>query len=398
MKSDAERGWEKIDWARAHMPINARIRERFERERPLSGQRIGAALHLEAKTANLILTLRAGGAEMYVIGSNPLSTQDEIAAALSEEEGITVSARHGESEEGHAQSIDRLIDWSPTLIVEDGGEVIDRVVERGIDESPQLIGVCEETTTGVEHLRELEREGRLPIPAIAVNDARMKYLLDNRYGTGQSTWDAIMRSTNLLVAGKTVLVIGYGWVGKGLALRACGLGARVIVAELDPVKSVEALMEGHEVGSLEEGIARADIVLTATGKPGVVGKEALECARDGAILANAGHFGYEIDKESLEEMSVENREVRPGVRAYRFADGRTIYLLGEGELVNLSVADGHPAEIMDISFALQALSLEHLAKNGKEIPAAVHRVHEGIERDIARMALSSSHAAESRID
>ena len=391
MKGEAELGFERIDWARAHMPINAEIRERFEREEPFSGHRIGAALHLEAKTANLILTLRAGGAEMFVIGSNPLSTQDEIAAALAETEGITVSARRGEPAEKHAASIDRLLDSSPTLIVEDGGEVIGRIVKRGIDNFPQLIGICEETTTGVEQLRELEREGKLPIPAIAVNDARMKYLLDNRYGTGQSTWDAIMRSTNLLVAGKTVLIIGYGWVGKGLALRARGLGARVIVAELDPVKSVEALMEGYDVASLEEGISRAEIVLTATGRPGVVGKEALERVKDGAILANAGHFGYEIDKTALEAISVENEEVRPGVRSYRLADSRTLYLLGEGELVNLSVADGHPAEIMDISFALQALSLEHLAKSGKDLPPRVHRVPEEIERSIARMVLSELH-------
>ncbi|RLE37433.1 adenosylhomocysteinase, partial [Candidatus Acetothermia bacterium] len=383
MKGEAELGFKKIAWARAHMPLNARIKERFERERPFAGHLIGAALHLEAKTANLILTLRAGGAEMYVIGSNPLSTQDEIAAALAETNGITVSARHGEPLEEHAASIDQLLDSSPTLIVEDGGEVIGRIVERGIDRLPRLIGICEETTTGVEQLRKLERKGKLPIPAIAVNDARMKYLLDNRYGTGQSTWDAIMRSTNLLIAGKTVLIIGYGWVGKGLALRACGLGARVIVTELDPIKSVEALMEGHEVASLNEGISQADIVLTATGKPGIVGKDALERAKDRAILANAGHFGYEIDKEALERTALENDEVRPGVRAYRFADGRTIYLLGEGELVNLAVADGHPAEIMDISFSLQALSLEHLAKSGKDLPARVHRVPEEIERSIA---------------
>ena len=388
MKSEAERGHEKIAWARAHMPVHARIRERFERERPFAGHLIGAALHLEAKTANLILTLRAGGAEMYVIGSNPLSTQDEITAALSETDGITVSARHGESLEEHAASIDRLLDASPTLIVEDGGEVIGRIVERGIERLPRLIGICEETTTGVEQLRELERAGKLPIPAIAVNDARMKYLLDNRYGTGQSTWDAIMRSTNLLVAGKTVLIIGYGWVGRGLALRARGLGARVVVAELDPIKSVEALMEGHDVASLNEGIAQADIVLTATGKPGVVGKEALERVKDGAILANAGHFGYEIDKEALDEMSVENREARPGVRSYRLADGRTIYLLGEGELVNLSVADGHPAEIMDISFALQALSLEYLARNGATLSPRVYPVPEEIDTQVARTVLS----------
>ena len=389
MNTEAEHGWKKIKWAQAHMPINKEISSRFERERPFAGLRIGAALHLEAKTANLILTLRAGGAELYVIGSNPLSTQDEIVSAISKTEGITVSARHGETMEEHEENIDRLIDFSPNLIVEDGGDVVVRLHERESLPTPGPIGVSEETTTGVERLRELSEQGKLRLPAIAVNDAKMKHLFDNRYGTGQSTWDAIMRATNLLVAGKSVLVVGYGWCGKGIALRAHGLGARVLIAELDPVKAVEARMEGYEVVSLAEGMERADFVVTATGQDGVIGQEELARCRDGALLANAGHFGYEIDKDSLARLAKEHHKARDGVEAYILVDGRTLYLLGEGELVNLALGDGHPVEIMDISFALQALSLEYLARRAGELSPQVISVPEEIDEHVARMVLDT---------
>lgn len=389
MNTEAERSWKKIKWAQAHMPLNGEISSRFEHEQPFAEHRVGAALHLEAKTANLILTLRAGGAEVYVIGSNPLSTQDEIVAALSQVEGITVSARHGETSQEHEEKIDRLLDFSPTLIVEDGGDVVVRLHERDSWPTPGPIGVSEETTTGVERLRELAKQQKLRLPAIAVNDAKMKHLFDNRYGTGQSTWDAIMRATNLLIAGKTVLIVGFGWCGKGLALRAHGLGARVLVAELDPVKGVEAAMEGYEAVSLSAGMEQADFVVTATGRAGVIGEAELSCSKDGAILANAGHFGYEIDKNALAHLAREQREARDGVEAYVLPDGRTVYLLGEGELVNLALADGHPVEIMDISFALQALSLEYIARQGSNLSAQVHPVPAEIDQQVARMVLAT---------
>ncbi|HEC63622.1 MAG TPA: adenosylhomocysteinase, partial [Candidatus Acetothermia bacterium] len=338
-------------------------------------------------TAVLILTLRAGGAELFVVGSNPLSTQDPVALALAEVEGITVAARRGESEQERQANLERLISSSPTLIVEDGGDVAVRLHQTGTAEG--LVGICEETTTGVERLRALEREGKLAVPAIAVNDAQMKHLFDNRYGTGQSSWDAIMRATNLLVAGKTVLIVGYGWCGKGLARRAQGLGARVLVCELDPVKAVEAAMEGFSVVDLKEGMQQADFVVTATGQPGVVGEEALQLAKDGQLLANAGHFGYEIDRSALERLAQESFPARPGVTGYRLPDGRTLYLLGEGELVNLALGDGHPVEIMDISFALQALSAEYLVKEGGRLAPGVYPVPAKIDAQVAQLALAS---------
>jgi len=382
-------GRRKIRWALEHMPVQRDIAERFHVEQPLAGHRIGMSLHLEAKTAALALTLRKGGATLYVIESNPLATQDDVALALGKIEGITVNARRGVSMAEHREHIDALLATRPTLIVEDGGEVVERIADVGIERFPELRGLSEETTTGVEQLLSLEREGRLPIPAIAVNSARMKHLIDNRYGTGQSTWNAILRATNLMVAGKQVLIVGYGWCGRGLALRAAGLGARVLVTDIDEIATVEALMQGYEIVSLSEGMRRADYVITATGQPGVIGREQLQQAKDGVLLANAGHFGFEIDIEALRAMSASNAICRDGVREFGVADGRTLYLLGEGELVNLSVGDGHPVEIMDISFALQALSQEYLARNADSLPAKVHRVPEEVERGIARLVLAT---------
>lgn len=390
MERAAEKGWEKIRWAQAHMPLHTKIKERFVRELPFAGRRIGAALHLEAKTANLMLILHAGGAQLYVIGSNPYSTQNEIVAALAEVDRIVVDARYGESMQEHAEKIDRLLRFSPSLIVEDGGEVIERLIgDDGSLGATDLLGICEETTTGVESLQRLEETKHLSVPAIAVNDAQMKHLFDNRYGTGQSVWEAIMRATNLSIAGKTALIIGYGWCGKGLAMRADGLGARVLVVEIDPIKAVEALMEGYEVVSLEEGVRQAAFVITATGRANVIDEGVLRCLRDGALLANAGHFGYEIDCQALGRLAEEHRQVRAGVEAYTLSDGRTVYLLAAGELVNLALADGHPVEIMDISFALQALSLEHLARHGKELAAKIYPVPREIDEQVARMVLST---------
>ena len=277
----------------------------------------------------------------------------------------------------------------PTLIGEDGGEVIARIAERGSDRSPSLVGLSEETTTGVEQLAALQEEGRLEIPAIAVNSARMKHLLDNRYGTGQSTWDAIMRATNLLIAGKTVLIVGYGWCGKGLAIRARGLGARVVICELDEIKAVEALMEGFAVAPLERALPTANVLITATGRPGVIGANEIPLLRDGVILANAGHFAFEIERNALAAAGSVQEGVREGVDAYELPGGRTVYLLGRGELVNLAVADGHPVEIMDISFGLQALSLEHLGRHHEDLEAKVHPVPDEIERAVARIVLAT---------
>ncbi len=387
MSDQAKVGWEKISWAQEHMPLHARIRARWDREKPFQGQRLGVALHLEAKTAVLILTLHAGGAEVFVMGSNPLSTQDEIVAALREVPGLTVQARRGEPEQERLKRIDDLLDFHPVVIIEDGGDVVWRLAERG--RVPRnLIGICEETSTGVERLRLLEQEGRLPVPAIAVNDAPMKHLFDNRYGTGQSVWDAILRSTNLLVAGKTVLIVGYGWCGKGLALRAQGLGAQVLVCEQDPVKAVEAALEGYTVVDLEEGMARADFVITATGQPGVVSEKELARAKDGQLLTNAGHFGYEIDRAALERLG-KPFPARTGITGYRFPDGRTVYLLGQGELVNLALGDGHPVEIMDVSFALQALSAEYMLRRGRGLRPGVHAVPAEINAEVARLFLAT---------
>ncbi len=387
MNANAQLGWDKIEWARRHMPLHARIRDRFEREVPFRNLRIGVALHLEAKTAVLILTLHAGGAELWVMGSNPLSTQDEIVAALGEVEGISVFARRGEPERERLARIGDLLAFRPHLVIEDGGDIAWHLADRGAW-PPELLGICEETSTGVERLRELAAGGRLRVPAIAVNDAQMKHLFDNRYGTGQSSWDAIMRATNLLVAGKTALIVGYGWCGKGLARRAQGLGARVLVCELDPVKAAEAAMDGFAVVDLPAGLAAADFVVTATGQPGVIGEGELRRAKDGQLLANAGHFGYEIDRDALGRLG-EPFPARAGVTGYRFTDGRTVYLLGEGELVNLALGDGHPVEIMDVSFALQALSAEHVVQEGGRLPPGVHPVPPEIDREVARLFLAS---------
>lgn len=393
MSDTVRLGWEKINWAQAHMPLHARIRQGFQAEHPFSSLRIGTALHLEAKTANLILTLHAGGAELFVVGSNPLSTQDGVAMALADQDRITVAARRGEPEEERRRNLDRLIAFDPHVILEDGGDVAWRLSEHK-GRPPVLIGLCEETATGVERLHTLESEGKLAVPAIAVNDAKMKHLFDSRYGTGQSAWDAIMHATNLLIAGKTVLVVGYGWCGKGVALRARGLGARVLVCELDPVKAVEAVMEGFVAVGLTAGMARADFVITATGQPGVISKRELQNAKDGQVLANVGHFGYEVDREALRRMAEREFPARAGVTGYRFSDGRTVYLLGEGELVNLALSDGHPVEIMDVSFALQALSAQYLVRQGRSLSPGVHPVPAEIDDEVARLFLASLEGGE----
>jgi len=380
-----DQGRAKIDWAASHMALLNRLREGFLQDQPFAGHRIGMSIHLEAKTACLAILLRDGGAQVFVTGSNPLSTQDDVASALAEEEGISVHARHGVNEAEYFDHLREVLAGAPDLILDDGGDLVKLLHE---EVEGEILGGCEETTTGVNRLRVLDREKRLRFPMFAVNDAKMKYLFDNRYGTGQSVWDAILRSTNLLIAGKTVLVVGYGWCGRGIAMRACGLGARVIVAEVDPVRAVEAVMDGFSVASVVEAIRHADFLITATGCCDVVTKLAFENAKDGLLLANAGHFDVEINKAALDKLAASKREARSGISEYTMSDGRHLYLMGDGRLVNLVLGDGHPVEIMDISFALQAMTLRHVVKSAPLAPR-LYPVPTRIDQQVARMKLES---------
>jgi len=382
----APQGREKIAWAWVHMPLLNAIQERFAVEKPFAGLRIGMSIHLEAKTACLAQTLRDGGAEVAITGSNPLSTQDDVAAALAES-GIAVFAWHGATPEEYEQHLHLVLDTAPELIIDDGGDLT-RLLHSSRREIRPL-GGCEETTTGVKRLRALERAGRLRFPMFAVNDAKMKFLFDNRYGTGQSVWDGIIRTTNLCIAGKTVVVAGYGWCGRGIALRARGLGANVIVTEVDPLRAVEAAMDGFRVMPLRKAAKEGDIFITATGCIDVITEEHLQLMKDGAILANAGHFDVEISKPALNKLAVERRRVRANVEEFKLKDGRRLYLLAEGRLVNLAAADGHPVEIMDISFALQALTAEYLVKNWGALEPRVYPVPGEIDRQVAELALAA---------
>lgn len=385
MSTNLEHGRNKIDWAQSRMPLLNTLRRRFLQERPFAGKRISMSIHLEAKTACLAILLRDGGAQVHVTGSNPLSTQDEIAAALAEEANIQVFARHGVSSDEYTEHLVQTLAHQPHIILDDGGDLMTLLHKSPQD---QVIGGCEETTTGVGRLRILAKEGKLLFPMFAVNDARMKSLFDNRYGTGQSVWDGIFRSTNLLIAGKSVLVVGYGWCGRGIALRANGLGARVTVADVDPVRALEAWMEGLNVAPVAEAVRSADLVITATGCADVVPEEALKDAKDGIVFCNAGHFNVEIRPDTLEHMAVEHRTVRDGVEEYTLPDGRRLYLLGEGRLVNLALGDGHPVEIMDMSFAVQAMTLEHLLQ-AAPLKADLYPVPPEIDDRIARLKLES---------
>ena len=381
----APSGRRKIEWARAHMGLLNRIGERFAAERPLSGLKIGISIHLEAKTACLAQLLRMGGAEVAATGSNPLSTQDDVAAALAES-GVAVFAWHGATPEEYEQHLNFVLDTKPELIIDDGGDLTKLLHSSRKELQP--LGGCEETTTGVKRLRALERAGELRFPMFAVNDAKMKYLFDNRYGTGQSVWDGLIRTTNLAIAGKTVVVAGYVWCGRGIALRGRGLGAKVIITEVDPLRAVEAAMDGFRVLPMREAAKEGDIFITATGCIDVIDEESLKLMKDGAILANAGHFDVEISKPALDELTTGRREVRPNVEEYALRDGRRLYLLAEGRLVNLAAADGHPVEIMDISFALQALTVEYIVEHQEELEPRVYPVPEEIDRRVAELALA----------
>lgn len=385
MAPNPERGRAKIEWASTHMPLLDRLRTSFQEDLPFSGKRIAMSIHLEAKTACLAMFLRDGGADVWVTGSNPLSTQDDIAAALGQEDRITVNAKHGASDEEYTEHLRQTLACQPDLILDDGGDLVALLHE---DPQESVIGGCEETTTGVARLRTMAKENRLLFPMFAVNDAKMKTLFDNRYGTGQSVWDGIFRSTNLLIAGKSVVVVGYGWCGRGIALRACGLGARVTVCEVDPICALEAWMEGFAVAPIAEATRDADLVISATGCADAVPEAALRNAKDGLVFANAGHFNVEVRPNTLAGLASSQRTVREGVEEYVLADGRRLYLLGEGRLVNLALGDGHPVEIMDLSFAIQVLTLRHLLDRAP-LPADVYTVPPEIDEQVARLKLET---------
>jgi adenosylhomocysteinase len=381
-------GKQRIEWAAREMPVIKIISERFAKEKPLKGIRISGCLHITTETANLALALKEGGADVVLCASNPLSTQDDVTAALVEYD-IPVNAIRGEDDETYYKHINTALDNKPQLTVDDGADLVATLHTKRSDLMADVIGGTEETTTGVIRLRSLEATGKLKYPIIAVNDAQTKYLFDNRYGTGQSTIDGITRATNVLWAGKTVVVCGYGWCGHGVALRAKGLGSHVIVTEVKPVRALEAVMDGYRVMPVAEAAKLGDIFITITGDINVIDKASLEVMKDGAIIANSGHFNVEINIPFLENMAKSKRQIRPLVDEYTLKDGRHLYLLAEGRLVNLSAAEGHPASVMDMSFANQALCLEYMVKNRGSLEVKVHPVPEAIDKQVARLKLQS---------
>lgn len=388
----APEGKLKIDWVREHMPVLNRIREQFEKEQPFQGLKVAISLHLEAKTAYLAKVIQAGGAQVFITGSNPLSTQDDVCAALAED-GITVFAKYNPEPEEYKELLIKTLEAKPDLIIDDGGDLVAILHSERPDLLAQVRGGAEETTTGILRLKALEREGKLQFPMVAVNDAYCKHLFDNRYGTGQSVFDGITRTTNLVVAGKTVVVCGYGWCGKGVAMRAKGLGANVIVTEVDAIKAVEAVMDGYQVMPMAEAAKHGDFFITVTGNKDVIRAEHMEGMKDGAILCNAGHFDVEVNKTELERLSRSKRTVRRNIEEFQMHDGRKLYLLAEGRLVNLAAGDGHPAEIMDMTFALQAMALKYVNEHYQEIGNKVVNVPYETDERVARYKLEALGAA-----
>jgi adenosylhomocysteinase len=385
----AGEGQRLIDWAAREMPVLRIIRERFARERPLEGLRLGACLHVTSETANLAITLKAGGASVSLCASNPLSTQDAVAAALARQHGIPTFAVKGEDSARYYAHIQAVLDTHPQVTMDDGADLVAELHKGRRELLEDVIAGTEETTTGVIRLRAMARDGALRFPIIAVNEALTKHLFDNRYGTGQSTIDGLIRATNVLLAGKTFVVCGYGWCGRGLASRATGLGAHVIVTEVDPTRALEAVMDGYRVMPLAEAAPSADIVITVTGDINVIDRGALERFKDGAIIANSGHFNDEINLAAIDDMSVEVTAPRTFVQSHRLRDGRTIHVLAEGRLLNLAAAEGHPAAVMDMSFANQALCAEHIARHHKDLTLDVHDVPLEIDREVARLKLQA---------
>lgn len=381
----ADNGKKRIEWTRRQMPVLRIIREGYEKEKPLEGVKIAACLHVTVETANLILTLRAGGAKIALTGSNPLSTQDDVAAALAND-GINVYAFRGENEEEYYECLDEALKISPDVTLDDGADTIARVHEKSLE---GIKGGCEETTTGVIRLRALSAEGRLRFPVIAVNDAETKMMFDNRYGTGQSTLHGIMNATNFLFAGKTVVVVGYGWCGRGVALRAKGLGSKVVVVEANPRKALEAVMDGYAVMPMKEAAKIGDLFITVTGDISAIRREHFEVMQDGTLIANSGHFNVEINIPDLEDLAIETNEVKEDVVEYVMRDGRRLYLLAEGRLVNLACAFGHPPEVMDMSFANQALCARHIVENHDKLRNEVYPVPKEIDEEVAKLKLAS---------
>ena len=384
----APEGQARINWVKGYMPLLNELEKEFERDKPFKGKKISLSIHLEAKTAYLALVLAKGGAEVAVTGSNPLSTQDPVAAALAEK-GLSVYAWYGATEEEYFDHLNKTLDFAPNIIIDDGGDLVHLLHTTRSDLAKGVLGGCEETTTGVLRLRAREREGVLGFPMISVNDAYCKYLFDNRYGTGQSVWDGIMRTTNLIVAGKNIVVAGYGWCGKGVANKAKGLGANVIVTEVDPIKAIEAVMDGFRVMSMDQAASIGDIFITVTGCNKVIREEHFKKMKDGVLLANAGHFDVEVYKPDLEKLAVQRKEMRKNIEGFVMEDGRVLNLLAEGRLVNLASGDGHPAEIMDMSFALQALSAKYIADNHSQMENRVYKVPKEIDHRVANMKLKA---------
>ncbi|HEX7734976.1 MAG TPA: adenosylhomocysteinase [Ktedonobacteraceae bacterium] len=383
------RGKDRIEWAAKDMPVLRLIRERFEKEQPLKGVRMSGCLHITTETANLAITLKAGGADLVLCASNPLSTQDDVAAALISEYGIPTFAIKGEDEKVYYSHINAALDHKPNMTMDDGCDLVSTLHTTRTELIPDIIAGLEETTTGVIRLHSMEKAGVLRFPVLAVNESDTKHMFDNRYGTGQSSLDAVIRSTNILLAGRTLVVIGYGWCGRGVASRAHGLGSNVIVTEVDPTRALEAVMDGYRVMPMLEAAAVGDVFISVTGDINVIDRAHLERMKDGALVANSGHFNDEINIPALEALSVKKRRVRDFVDEYTYADGRRVHLLAEGRLVNLSAAEGHPASVMDMSFANQALGAEYMLIHAKEMQTRVYTIPEHIDKDIARLKLQA---------
>jgi len=385
----SEKGRMRIEWAQREMPVLALIKEEFKQKNTLKGYKIGCCLHVTTETANLMIALKEGGAEVFLCASNPLSTQDDVAASLVKDYGISVFAIRGEDRDTYYDHLNKVLDAKPNITMDDGGDLVSTIMKERSDVLPGIIGGTEETTTGVIRFKSMEKEGVLKYPIIAVNDAMTKHFFDNRYGTGQSTLDGIIRATNVLLSGKNFVICGYGWCGKGVSMRARGMGAKVIITEIDPIKAIEATMDGFQVMKMEEASKVGDIFVTVTGNTHVIREEHFKNMKDGAIIANSGHFNVEIDIKSLEKLSTSKRIVRDSVEEYKMKEGKKIYLLGEGRLINLAAAEGHPASVMDMSFANQALSAEYLSKEGKKLENKVYSVPLDIDRRIATLKLKS---------
>ncbi|HVM33308.1 MAG TPA: adenosylhomocysteinase [bacterium] len=385
----ASKGKDRIEWAERSMPVLRLIKDRFQKEKPLKGIKMAACLHVTTETANLLITLKAGGADVYACASNPLSTQDDVAASLVKNYGIPTFAIKGEDRKTYYNHLNAALDARPNITMDDGADLVSMLHSERASQASEIIGSTEETTTGVIRLKAMEKDGVLKFPVIAINDAKTKHFFDNRYGTGQSTMDGIIRATNLLIAGSVVVVPGYGWCGRGVASRAKGLGARVIVTEVDPLKALEAVMDGYEVMPIAEAAPLGDIFVTLTGDIHVIRKEHFAKMKDGAVVANSGHFNVELDLEGLKKIAPRTRDIRDFVKEYKFKNGKKIFVLGEGRLINLAAAEGHPASVMDMSFANQALGAEYVVKNHNILDRKVYSVPVETDQEIARLKLKA---------